>query len=180
MAKIKEWYNSKKEFIKKWSFRGIYQIVVIIIALLVTTNLHTADINLQHYFPGEHFFGKWSDFCFEVYRIQKNYNDNYNFTFDIAVSNRWLETRTALIKISIDSSNNKIGCVNEGQDCDDIYVNLPPNVGEKKIITPTIIIQDLKASDIVTDGYNLCIDVIDNNNQEHNIKQCRIFYILDR
>ena len=176
MMKLKDMWEKRKSI---WNFLKnplVTAILGIIFGLLVSTQLHTANVNFHHYLP----YGDWSDFSLEINRVSSTYNDKYNFTFDVLISNRWIETKTAHIKIKVDSSNDKIKCVFDGKSCDEIYKTIPPNVEEKVVITPNLNIGDFSPSDIPSDGFNLCVDVIDDQNNKHNIRTCKKINILDR
>ena len=175
---LKELWEKRKNV---WIFLNkplVCILLGLIIGLVVSTQLHTANVNLHHYFP----YGDWSDFSLEINRVSSSgvYNDKNNFTFDILISNHWIETKTAHIKISVDSSNDKIKCVLDGKSCDEIYKPIPPNVEEKVVITPSLNIGDFSQSDIPSDGFNLCVAVIDDQDNEHNIKTCKNINILNR
>src|SRR3989344_1756748 len=104
MMDLKELWAKRNSIWKFFKNPIVTSFVGLIFGLLLSTQLHTASINLHHYFP----YGEWSDFSLEVNRITGIYNDKSSFTFDVLVSNHWIETKTAHIKIKIDSSNDKI------------------------------------------------------------------------
>ena len=171
-----KWITNFKKLVKnEWKKAGLFTLIGFAIGLLTSTGMHTANVNLQNYAP----FGSWSDFDMDVMRLRDIYNDNYNFTFDVFVSNNWYVSKVARIKVSTDTSNNKIKCSYGDKPCDEIYRQIPAQ-GESLVeISPFIEIGDFSDEEIKTDGFNLCIYVIDDNNHWHTIQNCKQINILD-